>query len=134
MKRTILITLAVTALLALGVSLAAAQNLPTDTTPGTVPGLDFLDADGDGVCDNYGDNDHTPMNMSRGNHTGFVDADGDGTCDNAGLNQSGDNFVDADSDGVCDNLGTGLQGSNGSNQRQGQGRGRMGQGNAGGQP
>lgn len=37
-------------------------------------GRSFVDAHGDGVCDNYG----------AGTGRGFVDADGDGVCDNYG--------------------------------------------------
>lgn len=52
--------------------------------------------------------------------TNFVDADGDGVCDNYGTNcpnpNGGGNFVDADGDGVCDNYGTYRQGAgNGAN-------------------
>lgn len=42
---------------------------------------------------------------------GYVDADGDGVCDNAGtgcgLYGAGRGYVDADGDGVCDNTGAG---------------------------
>ncbi len=37
----------------------------------------FVDADGDGICDNYG-------TYGGGLEVGFVDADGDGICDNYG--------------------------------------------------
>ena len=42
----------------------------------------------------------------------FVDADGDGVCDNCGAyhrcgTAGGGNFVDADGDGICDNYGSG---------------------------
>lgn len=42
----------------------------------------------------------------------YVDADGDGVCDNLGTGTCGQgrNYVDADGDGVCDNLGTGHTG------------------------
>ncbi len=39
----------------------------------------------------------------RGN---YVDADGDGVCDNYGTNGCGRNYVDSDGDGVCDNYAT----------------------------
>ena len=55
----------------------------------------YTDADGDGVCDNYG--------TGCG---GYVDANGDGVCDNCGAAR-GWRYVDADGDGVCDNYGTG---------------------------
>ena len=45
---------------------------------GTGAGQNFVDADGDGICDNYG------TGAGRGNGAGFVDADGDGVCDNYG--------------------------------------------------
>ena len=66
----------------------------------------FVDADGDGVCDNYG--------TGRGQY--FVDADGDGVCDNYGTGR-GQYFVDADGDGVCDNYGTGCGRGQGRNCR-----------------
>ena len=42
----------------------------------------------------------------------YVDADGDGVCDNLGTGTCGQGryCVDADGDGVCDNLGTGTCG------------------------
>lgn len=71
----------------------------------------FIDEDGDGVCDNYSNRpmDGTGYGAKNGggyggNGTGmnteapnFVDEDGDG------LN---DNYADADDDGVCDNFAT----------------------------
>ena len=59
------------------------------------PGTGFVDADGDGICDNTG----LPVGvrpgagMGQGQGVGFVDADGDGI---------NDNFIDADGDGICD--------------------------------
>lgn len=45
--------------------------------------------------------------------TGYVDADGDGVCDNCGQaqgqNPGAPGFTDADGDGVCDHLGTPMQ-------------------------
>ena len=45
----------------------------------------------------------------------FVDADGDGICDNytSGQSRCGRYFVDADGDGVCDNYNTSGQGRGG---------------------
>ena len=37
----------------------------------------------------------------------YVDADGDGVCDHWGQGGCGVNYVDADGDGVCDNWGHG---------------------------
>jgi hypothetical protein len=49
MKRTVLYTLG---LLLLGASIAAAQTAPTPPQ-GTRVGPNFVDANGDGICDNY---------------------------------------------------------------------------------
>lgn len=54
-------------------------------------GKNFVDADGDGICDNYTSNGngcqrHSGCGNGYGKHSGcgngYVDADGDGTCDN----------------------------------------------------
>lgn len=90
----------------------------------------FVDADGDGKCDNFVDADGDGKNdncTGAGNCTGkgknFVDADGDGKCDNFvdadgdGINDNckkqgkgncgkgkGSNFIDENGDGICDNF------------------------------
>ena len=72
----------------------------------------FVDADGDGICDN------------AGSRCAYVDADGDGICDVCGASHTrpgGGYFVDEDGDGVCDNYQSG----------QGRGCGRGGQGGRG---
>jgi hypothetical protein len=89
------------------------------------PRQNFVDEDGDGVCDNCGaGSGQGPHGPGYGNGAGqnFVDEDGDGVCDNCGQgNGPMANFVDANGDGVCDNMG----------QNAGQGRG-QGQGLGGG--
>lgn len=75
-------------------------------------GRHFVDADGDGVCDN------------AGSRCAYADADGDGVCDICGeahAQPGGGNFVDADGDGVCDNCQSG----------QGRGCGHSGRGGCG---
>jgi len=66
---------------------------------------------------------------------GYVDADGDGVCDNCGnalgTNPDAPNFIDENKDGVCDHFGTDEQGQ-GQSFRQGM-RGRMQQMMGGGQ-
>lgn len=63
----------------------------------------FVDADGDGICDNCG---------LGGCSIGYVDVDGDGVCDNYGSGNcgmgagKGTGYVDADGDGICDNRTT----------------------------
>lgn len=96
----------------------AAQEAPdAQTTPVTqCPG--YVDADGDGVCDNYGTaNCNHAQRWGNGAGQacpGFVDADGDGVCDNYGngcLHGNGNGacpgYVDADGNGQCDNYGRG---------------------------
>ncbi|MBL8025715.1 MAG: hypothetical protein JNL74_04855 [Fibrobacteres bacterium] len=68
--------------------------------------------------------------------TNFVDKDGDGLCDNVGTRQGsgkgtgcqsgtgcGANFVDANKDGVCDNAGTKKGSGQGMKRGQGKGKG-----------
>ncbi len=73
-------------MIALG--LTVCMGLSAGTTAFAAHPCNFVDADGDGICDN-GDT-----------HCSFVDADGDGVCDNGDTHCS---FVDADGDGICDN-------------------------------
>lgn len=82
------------------VAATAAVSRPNCGTCGN-----YVDADGDGVCDNRG----SGQGAGQGQGANYVDADGDGVCDNrggAGQGQ-GANYVDADGDGFCDNRGTG---------------------------
>lgn len=63
-------------------------------------GRNFVDTDGDGICDH------------AGSGCVYADADGDGLCDVCGAyhlcgTAGGGNFVDADGDGICDNYGSG---------------------------
>ena len=79
----------------LAVSLCAA----TAFAAGPRCGRYYVDADGDGICDNIG------------SRCVYVDADGNGICDNCGARHGhwagcGGAFVDADGDGVCDNCGS----------------------------
>ena len=74
-----------------------------------VGGRAFVDADGDGVCDDCG--------FEAGACRGYVDENADGICDNyADGAGCGRGYVDADGDGVCDRSGSGAcgQGGNGS--------------------
>ena len=108
MKKTVFGVLA----MVLVVSLCAA----TAFAAGPRCGRYYVDADGDGVCDNIG------------SRCAYVDADGDGVCDNCGARHGhwagcGGAFVDADGDGICDNFQSG--------QGWGRGCGRGGQGGRG---
>lgn len=100
-------------------------------------GAGFVDADNNGVCDNYGTG-QGGNGYGNGQGAGYVDADNNGVCDNYGASQGGNGngygngngqgagYLDANNDGVCDNRGTG-QGGNGGH-RNGLGEG-GGQGN-----
>lgn len=54
-------------------------------------GCAFVDANGDGYCDNWGTS------------CAFIDADGNGICDNRPLSCAG--YLDANADGICDRCG-----------------------------
>ncbi len=129
MKRTSFLALVVALMLVLGFSVVASAQA---ATPGaTCPNGAFVDADGDGVCDNAPRDGSGQQNgRQAGQQTGrqmgqgamqgqgrsFVDADGDGVCDN---------FVDADGDGVCDNcMNSGGQSGLGRGMHGGMGMGR----------
>jgi hypothetical protein len=66
-------------------------NGSVSSTYEKMPGVSFVDVNGDGICD-YSSSSQCP---------GFVDIDGDGHCDYHGASQ-GRYFVDADRDGICD--------------------------------
>ncbi len=111
------------------------ENTPAatqqDVQPVDTRGPNYVDADGDGVCDN-----RPACGQGKGRRGGYVDANGDGICDNQGAGARGQRngqggarrgYVDADGNGVCDNQGLGDQ-----HRRRGHGQGRgqgRGQGN-----
>lgn len=62
----------------------------------------YRDVNGDGVCDN------AAASSGRGACSGFVDANGDGICDNcSGRGAVCPGYADADGDGACDNYESG---------------------------
>lgn len=81
--------------------MAAALILSVGTTSAFAAGRNYVDANSDGVCDNYG---------TRGNGNG---------------NGLGLGFVDEDGDGVCDNRGSGRGNGNGNGAGRGNGYGRQ---------
>ena len=110
MKKVIANTLVIALMLSLGTMGASAASakgqgncayaIGNGIYEGYCTVREYVDVDGDGICDNAG----------NGNCGGrYVDADGDGICDNAGAgycgNGMGRNFVDTDGDGICDNAG-----------------------------
>lgn len=76
----------------------------------------FVDADADGVCDNFGTHIGRGQGangvLGRGNGAGqgFVDADGDGVCDSRAGACAAGACVDADADGACDTCGAAYPG------------------------
>jgi hypothetical protein len=119
MKKFALIGLAVLAILVIGVSIAAAQGPAGDDTP-VAPGANFVDEDGDGVCDLMGTGAAGNSYRHGAGGANFVDEDNDGVCDLMGTGAAGNsygrgaggaNFVDEDGDGVCDLMGTGAAGN-----------------------
>lgn len=131
MKRTTVIATTIAATLSLGgasVALAAQSPLGSavcgrpyagacQTLRDACSGWNFVDADGDGVCDNWGSGNQRLRTPGCGLGQGFIDADNDGVCDN--WNGQGA--------GVQRGQGRGL----GQGQGQGQGHGN-GNGNGGG--
>ena len=84
--------------------------------------LRLQDEDGNGLCDWCGLGCGSGWRGGGHRGQNFVDADGDGVCDNLGTGRGqggqGQNFVDADGDGVCDRYGMG-QGRRGAGNGQG---------------
>ncbi len=71
-------------------------------------GCQFIDENGDGICDYYGTGGCYGVN--QGHY--YVDENGDGICDYYGTDgcygtHHGQYYVDENGDGVCDNYGTG---------------------------
>lgn len=126
MKKAMFLSLAFTLIILVGLqSEAFAQKRNTNAnknqlTNQSVSRPNWVDANGDGICDNQGTGaGRRNQGATRPN---FVDANGDGICDNwspekcNGTGQ-GPNFVDADGDGVCDHKGTAPGTGNGSGKK-----------------
>ena len=99
-------TMMILAALILTVALSSEMYAQNGKGSANAPRLSWVDANNDGICDNY---TGTPKQNKGVVKANFVDADGDGVCDNQGTNSGKgkrQNFVDADGDGVCDNAGS----------------------------
>jgi hypothetical protein len=119
MSRKFSLSLGVAVLMVLVLASFAWAQTPeatvTATSPATVdcPNGNFVDENGDGVCD-FRNEDGTAQQYGRG--VGY------------GMMRGGGNFVDADEDGVCDHAadGTGAMGNHfGRSNRRGMGGGQM---------
>jgi len=104
MKKILTGVLATIMVLSVGTTSAFAAG------PGSGQGRNFVDEDGNGICD------------FAGEFCRYVDENYDGICDYCGIEQNGYgcHFVDADGDGICDNyrgqglgLGRGFRGGRG---------------------
>ena len=91
MKRSLILA----AILAVSVFLVISAFVSADdeVVSGNQTRPSFIDADGDGICDNSGKALGSGQGWGKKYRTNFVDEDGDGVCDN---------FVDEDGDGICD--------------------------------
>lgn len=98
MKKTLTLAFAV---LLVGAVSAAAQTPAAPAQATTSVGASFVDANGDGICDNYQTGTRRGrVGTARG---GYGPGDGTG---NRGV---GANFVDANGDGICDNYPAGAR-------------------------
>lgn len=103
-KKTVLGILAASMVLSTGTATTFAAR--------TGCGHYYIDANGDGICDNRG---------SSQRNCRFTDKNKDGVCDICGSSKKeclanhkkGQNFVDKDGDGICDNRGNGNNKGNG---------------------
>jgi hypothetical protein len=94
MKKTLFLTFALSLLAALSATAQTVQKPAAPAQAGTRLGRNFVDANGDGICDHR--QSAGPRGRTSGARRGFGPGDGTG---NRGV---GPNFVDADGDGVCD--------------------------------
>lgn len=103
-----------TALGILAASMVLSTGTATTFAARTDCGRYYVDANGDGICDNYDSSKHNCR---------FTDKNKDGICDNCGLasHKKGQNFVDKDGDGICDNRGNGKGNGNRNGRKQGNG-------------
>jgi hypothetical protein len=102
------------------VALAADAPVTQPSVPGQC--VNFVDADGDGVCDNAGQQ-LGPQN-GAGSRMG---AGGQQATRGTSLGQNtNEAFVDADGDGACDNLGTNVPLRDGTGNPNGAGNGQRG--------
>lgn len=107
MKRIVMGVLAALLVLSAGAPAASAaghghrqssvQSCITDNTriKNCANACNYVDADGDGICDNCDNHCSGCGNM--------CDKNSDGICDNCGTHT---HFTDEDCDGICDNCGT----------------------------
>lgn len=109
MKKMMIVVLALAMVLSLAVAAYGAESVANRRQFEYTNRVtnQFIDEDGDGICDN------TALRAGNGMRNGFIDEDGDGICDNGG-------FIDEDGDGICDNcLNEGMRARNGEGRKYG---------------
>ncbi len=113
-KKFAVLALSVLAIMVVGVSLAVAQGpVGAGASAGstaTTPGANFVDEDGDGLCDLAGSGQRFGPRGQGGNGScgaDFVDEDGDGLCDLAATGQVGNGFRGGQGNGFGHGMGRG---------------------------
>jgi hypothetical protein len=99
MKKTLILAFAVLLVGAVSAAAQTAQNPAAPVQAGTSVGPNFVDANGDGICDYYQSGTRRGrMGAARGGY---------GPGGGAGNRGVGPNFVDANGDGICDTYQSG---------------------------
>lgn len=103
MKRTILLAVA---FLVVGTMISYAQNPPAPGTPGTgMKGAAFVDANGDGICDNFQSGNRQGQALGRAGRRGFGPGDGTGHQGMGPRDGSGFGAGSGLGGGTCDGTG-----------------------------
>lgn len=88
MKKLIGISLIAIIVLAFGFTNNASAQIKSNVkTENANYRINFVDANGDGICDNTGLRSSNGKGNARVSGRNFVDTDGDGVCDNNGKNR-----------------------------------------------
>ena len=103
-------------------TVAFAADAPVTQPAAAGQCVNFVDANGDGVCDNAG------QQLGQRNGTGTrMGAGGQQAARGIGLGQNANGaFVDADGNGVCDNLGQNVPARDGTGNQNGAASGQRG--------
>ena len=86
MRKLIVPVFAAVALVMVMGTVALAADTPTTPPNSASQCVNFVDADGDGICDNASQQAGQGTGLGQNSNGAFVDADGDGVCDKLGQN------------------------------------------------
>lgn len=78
MKRILMLALLITAVTAITASAQTAPAGPPTGTPGVGAGANFVDANGDGICDNFQNGTQAGRRAQAGKRGGYGPGDGTG--------------------------------------------------------